>query len=60
MAVNFDKEKMKKRSIEALDSLIDGIVIDNLTDGEKVEFFDTYENDIIKMLEQKKKDVEKI
>lgn len=50
-------DRLKQMSIESLNSIITMIDDNKLTDSDKIEFFDTYEDDIIEMLENKIKDI---
>lgn len=46
-------EKMKEMSIDSFNTIIEKIDGDDLSDSEKIEFFDTFREDIIDMLNQK-------
>mgnify|MGYP006290599885 CR=1 FL=1 len=54
-----DIEKLKERAIESLEATIKAIDDDKLTDGDKVDFFDTYKEKIIEMLKQQIEKVKK-
>ena len=57
--VKYDIKKALKVAVDAIDETLDAIIYNRLSDGEKLEFFDAYKSNIIKMLKEHKKTVEK-
>ena len=55
-----DYDKQEKISLDSLRKLIEGIENNELTDSNKVEFFDVYEDEIIQMIENKIKETKRI
>jgi len=46
-------ERMKQIAVSSLEAVRDAVVFDKLTDGDKVEFFEHFKEDIVDMLDRK-------
>jgi len=52
-------EKLRQKAIESLEATIKAIDDDKLTEGDKIDFFDTYKDKIILMLQQQVENIKK-